>query len=256
MKKITLLVLFLTGLCSSAHATEYTFDAINHVQISETVDPLGPSPGDTFIANGYGVLNYPSSFIELTYYYNIAGRIIDATEDGKLIFEHGIEMDGVSNQLDLYIDFFSDADENNADSYTDSYKILTMEVLPLAEEKGYFNLLTGQGEDQITFKLIDSDKERFGIVNNDLLLKISSQIMLADFSNGFPEAFNFGAFDFNCGPLENPFDSCSREHGNAIITMAYEADSDIAEAPIPPAFGLFLTGLGLFSWMAKRNRIA
>lgn len=263
----TILLLFLIGFFSTAHAslavrlakenttqdTGYSFNAINHVLISDTIGPLGPSPGDTFIANGYGVLDYQSDFVELTYSYNIALRFTDATQDGKLFYEHGIEMEGVSNQLELYVDvitpFHSGANENDAASYTDGFKSLTMEVLPLADEKGFFNLLTGQGKDQITFKLIESEKEKNGIVNNDLLLKISSELMLVDFSSGLPpEAFNFGAFDFACGPIENPLDSCSREAGKARLTMAH--------TPIPSAFGLLLTGFGLLSWVAKRNKIA
>jgi hypothetical protein len=262
----TILLLFFTGFFSTAHAslvvrlakantqdTGYNFSAINHVLISDSVDPLGPSPGDTFIANGFGVLDSQSEFVELTYSYNIAARFTGATQDGKLLFEHGIEMEGVSNQLELYVDiitpFHSRANENDAASYTDGSKSLTMEVLPLADEKGFFNLLTGQGKDRITFKLIDSEKEENGIVNNDLLLKISSEVMLVDFSSGLsPEAFNFGAFDNACGSLENPLDSCSREAGKARLTMAH--------APIPSAFGLLLTGFGLLSWVTKRNKLA
>ena len=266
MNKLTILLFFLNGFFNAAHASlavgqstadftqdpEYTFNAINHSVISETVAPIGPSPGDTFILDGYGTLDSSSSFASFTYSYNIAGRFVSATPDGKLFFEHGIEMEGVSNQLNLYMGIAiasPEADENNAASYTSGYHVLTMEVLPLAGETGFLDPGSFRGEDQITFKLIDGDKEKFGIVDNDLMLKLSTEIMLADFSNGFPpQAFNFGAFNPACGSLDNPFDSCSREMGNARFTMAH--------APIPSAFGLFLTGFGLLSWAAKRNRIA
>lgn len=263
MKKKLVSLLLLTGLTSGTaqatgllQGTEFTFNAINHAIISDNVAPAIPSPGDTFILNGYGTLNTPSAF-EFSYSYNIAGRFVNFS-DGNLYFEHGIEMEGVSNQLTLYADlvrtpFGSSANESSASSYTDSFKVLTMDVLPLPSDLGFFNQ-TGQGEDQITFKLTDSDKQKFGIIDRDLLLELSTNIISVDFSSGFPQAFNFGAFNNACGPLQNPFDTCSRETGTANLTLTAPTAPKVVHTPIPAAFGLFLSGFGLLSWVRLNRR--
>lgn len=53
------------------------------------------------------------------------------------------------------------------------------------DEIGYIEQSTGTGEDKVTFKLIDSDLERYGLSNNILVLnKITSGITLVDFAGG------------------------------------------------------------------------
>ena len=227
------------------------FNAINQVEIFDHLYPGVPSPGDTFIGTGYGTLVSPIEGIELTYTYQIAGAFVDLQDGQRLIYGHGLPVDGVSNQLVLYMDDLSNnegANENNAASYTDGTKVATLDVEPLNHEQGFLDLLTGSGADNITFKLSEADKQQYGIVNNDLFFKISSQILLVDFvSDAFPQAFNFGAFDNNCGGLDNPFNSCSRETGSVEVAMAH--------APIPGSIILFASGLGLFPLLFKRKQI-
>lgn len=267
-KILTVLIVLFTMFNSTAQASvesdllsslidsneELVFNAINHVVITENQAPLGPSPGDFFVVNGFGLLNSQLENIELTYSYNIAGAYTryDANEN-KLFFNHGLNVPTVTNQLALYMDTISPvhsgADENSASSYTDGLRIATMEVFSIEGEEGFFSP-TG-GADQITFRLIDSDKEQYGFGNSELLFKISSEILLADIVNNQPQAFNFGAFDFNCGALDNPYDSCSREFGTGELFV--EFDREEVFVPVPPAIGLFLTGLGLLGWTDKRK---
>ena len=262
MNKKAIALMLLTGLCNTTQAagllksTGLTFNAINHTITSDNFAPAGSSPGDTFIVDGFGTLNF-SSTLEFSYSYNIAGRFVNYL-DGNLYFEHGIEMEGISNQLTLYADFGapfgSTTNENNASTYTDGFKILTMDVLPLPSELGFLNLTTGLGEDQITFKLTDSDKQRFGIIDNDLLLELTTNITSVNLSNGFPQAFNFGAFNNACGPLQNPLDGCGRETGTANLTLTSPTGKKVVHTPIPAAFGLLLSGFGLLSWMRLGSR--
>ncbi len=229
---------------------EISFSAINHVLVTEKQAPLGPSPGDFFVGNGFGTLNLQRDDIELTYSYNIAGAFTGyEVSEQKLFFNHGLDIPEVTNQLTLYMDTVTTADENNASSYTDGLRIATMEVFPVEGEEGFFSPIGGG--DRITFRLIDSDKEQYGFGTNDLFFKISSQILLADIVDGQPQAFNFGAFDSKCGGFDNPYDSCSREFGTGEIFLEFEAGEVVV--PVPPALGLFLTGFGLLGWMGKRK---
>jgi hypothetical protein len=238
---------------------EISFNAINHVVVTENVLPLGPSPGDFFVGNGYGTLNAQIENVELTYSYNIAGdftRFDPSTN--RLYFNHGKNVPNVTNQITLYMDTITPdhagADESIASSYTDGLRIATMEVFSVEGEEGFFSPIGGA--DQITFKLIDSDKEQYDFGTNDLFFKISSQILLADIVivDGQPQvqAFNFGAFNSECGALDNPFDSCSREFGEGEIFLREFGTGEVV-LPVPPALGLFLTGFGLLGWMGKRK---
>ena len=251
-------LVLISGLCSTAQAAGLlnneglAFNAINHLVISDNVAPAVPSPGDTFVLNGFGTVGSQFPF-ELSYSYSIAGQFISFS-DNNLYFTHGVEIEGVSNQLTLYADFGApfgtSANEDNASSYVDGYKVLTMDVLPLASDTGFIDTTTGLGEDNISFKLTDSDKLKFGLTNNDLLLELSTSIISVDFSNGFPEAFNFGAFNNECGPLQNPFNGCGRETGTAVFSLSeLGGDENVVTTPIPAAFGLLLSGFGLLSWM-------
>jgi len=224
------------------------FNAINHVLITDNNAPRLPSPGNTFIAKGFGVLNSPFVGMELTYDYHIAGTFIDVKDGKKLVFNHGTAISNVSNELHLYLDeatSSSAANENTASTYTDGVKLATFNVLPLSNEKGFFDTSNGTGADQITFKLSEHDKIRYGIDNNELFFKISSQLLLVDLTKEFPKAFNFGAFDHACGSLNNLFDSCDRETGKVSMTMAH--------APIPASFWFFTTGLSTFSLVFKKK---
>jgi hypothetical protein len=207
-----------------------------------------PSPGDTFITNGYGVLDTPFDNIELTYSYNIAGTFTayDAEQD-KLFFNHGFSEPGVSNQLMLFVDTGLDADEDIATSFTNGLQIATMDaVVGNSDEIGYIGLFSGRGEDKVTFKLSDSDLERYGFSSDTVLLnKITTEITFAEFVDEQLQGFDFGAFGSSCGPLENPHNSCSREIGTSRLVLS--------SVPVPASLGLFLSGFGLLGWLKKRK---
>ena len=224
------------------------FNAINHTLITETADPQAPSPGDTFLTNGFGVLDTPFNNIELSYSYNIAGTFTayDQEQD-KLLFNHGFAEPGVTNQLMLYFDTTPDADEDVASSYTNGIKIATMDVVVDNNDAiGYIGLFSGVGEDKVTFKLSDSDLVWYGFSSDTVLLnKITTNITFVDFVGGQPQGFDFGAFGSDCEPLENPYNSCSREVGTSKLVLS--------PVPIPASLGLFLSGFGLLGWLKKRK---
>ncbi len=232
-----------------------SFNAINHTIINEAAAPGFPSPGDTFVTNGYGVLT-PSLFgMELTYSYSIAGTFTGYDrEQDKLFFNHGLTVPGVSNQMELYLDSTINpstlnANESNASSYTDGVKIAVLDIVPTDAGTGFLKASTGTGKDVVTFKLTDSYMEQFGLSENTVLLnKITSDISLIDLVDGQPQAFNFGAFSGSgsgCGGLNKPYDSCAREVGTSEIVLS--------SVPVPASLGLFLSGFGMLGWLKKRQ---
>jgi hypothetical protein len=230
------------------------FSAINHTIINETTYPNSfPSPGDTFVTNGYGVLVPSFAGMELTYSYSISGVFTDYDNEGKLFFNHVTTPD-VSNQLVLYIDSAINpdtlnADEDNDESYTDGLKIATMDLVidDGHGETGYLQQSTNTGKDIVTFKLSESDMQEYGFSSDTVLLnKISSVITLADVVDEGFQAFDFGAFGSNCGPLDNPYNSCAREIGTSELVLA-------SAVPVPASLGLFLSGFGLLGWLKKRK---
>jgi len=230
-----------------------SFNAINHTVINESTAPGFPSPGDTLVTNGYGILSPSLLGMELTYSYSIAGIFTgyDSGQD-KLFFNHGITVTGVSNQLELYIDSTIDpstlnADESNVSSYTDGTKIAVMDIMPSDADIGYFQTSTGTGKDVVTFKLTDRYMALYELSKESVLLnKITSNIALFDLVNGQPQAFNFGAFGSSvCGALNNPYNSCSRETGISNLVLS--------SVPTPTSLGLFLSGFGMLGWQKKRQ---
>lgn len=85
--------------------TAINFSAINQTIINEVTNNQFPSPGDTFITNGFGVLESPLPNIELSYSYSysIAGTFT-GFDGSKLFFNHDPVIPGITNQLMLYVD--------------------------------------------------------------------------------------------------------------------------------------------------------
>ncbi len=231
------------------------FNAINHVVITDNLSIPGkgiPSPGDFFTGTGYALIDANIDGLQLTASYNIAGAFTGYDPaTGKLSFNHGLSVPGISNQMTVYLDNFTTADEHDALTYTDGLKIATFDVVP--DTKGGYFTQSG-GADNLTFKLVDSDKEQLGIEDDkDVLFNIETEISLADIVDGhmvFP--LFFGAF--NCGGTT--FDSCSREIGTGILSVESAVINPPSDVPLPPALGLFLSGLGLLGWFSNKRKSA
>ena len=246
----------LTGLLDSGQAIG--FNAINNVIITDNVNLPGqgvPSPGDTFAATGYAVIDANIDGAELTASYSISGTFTaydPAT--GQLFFNHGLP--NVSSQMNVFLDTAQNANEDSADSYTDGLKIATFDAVPdkPGENAGHFS--AAGGADKATFKLIDSEREQLGIEDQDVLFEIETEIFLADIVDGdmvFP--LFFGAFD--CG--STPFNSCSREIGTGKLSLSLTELPVVippSDVPLPPALGLFLSGLGLLGWFGNKRKTA
>ena len=206
---------------TSKNANKIGFNAINHTVFNDKQPPLGiPSPGDTFRTQGLGVLDtrhIPQlRGAELSYSYNIAGTITGSNlSENQLFFNHGLKEPNTSNTLTLYLDPTADANENDANSYTNGTKQATFDVVPSQpEDVGIFS--PKGGKDQVTFKLSDADKQKLGL-QDDIFLKINSTIIPGqiDPKTGQTSPFKFGAFGENCG--SSPFSSCSKELGTSTL---------------------------------------
>ncbi len=236
---------------------EIGFNAINHVVITDNVNLPGqgfPSPGDSFTGTGYALIDANIDGLQLTASYSVAGAFTGFDPaTGRLFFNHGLSAPGTSNQMTVYLDNFSVANEDDASSYTDGLKIATFDVVPDAEG-GYFT--QAGGADKLTFKLSDNDRKQLGIEDQDVLFEIETQISLADIVDDhmvFPLFFDA----FNCGGTL--LDSCGREIGTGKLTTALVEVPVItppSEVPLPPALGLFLSGLGIMGWSSNKRKSA
>ncbi len=213
---------------------EMAFEAINQTVILDpNGQPTGPAPGNTFIVRGYATAARYQGF-EITASYDIAGTYADFDPaQGRLYLGHNTNIPGISNQVRFYLDDQTAANHDDADSYTDGLLFATAEVCPPAicqsAERGYIRPFQGDGADHLIFRLIESDRDRFGLPY-DVDLNLDSLLELGPFV--------FNAFGPNCIPSYN---NCSRESGNIHFSIQTTAP---APASAPSILALMLIGLG------------
>ncbi len=213
------------------------FSSIN---LSRFFDPQGqpsaPALGNTFVVNGFATVDPLPQFqgLEFSLIYDIAGTVVGGDPSTRSLFiDHGLEMAGVSNKLVLYVDDTTDADEDNAASYTDGAVLATLEVYP-SSDRGI--LTPTGGEDHVTFRLSDYDRDRFNLPE-DFFVELSSEMELG--------LFEFGAFGSACVPA---LGNCLRESGTLRFYMAP------MPTPVPASLYLFLLGAGLLPWRRRNDK--
>ncbi len=225
------------------------FQSINHTLFLDAAgQPTGPAPGNRFITRGFsampGPAGSPVADLEFSLTYDVAGTVIGGNPaTGELYIDHGLALPGVSNQLVLYADATPDASEDDATSYTDGVRLATVEV---ASTTNLGVLRQGGGTDRVTFRLIDSDRDRFGLPD-DFFMELSSELLFGP--------YNFGAFGSGFNPAVNcipQLGNCSRERGELTFHMGAPITGPVP-APSPSAFSLLLLGMGLLSYRRKSH---
>ncbi len=221
--------------------TTVGFRSINHATFFDpSGQPSAPAPGNTFVIEGFATADSPAPGVEFSLRYDIAGTFVGVDPaTGSLFIDHGLAKSGVSNSLVLYVDDSPDADEDDADTYTDGAHLATLEVVYPSPDRGILTL-TG-GEDHVTFRLSDADRDRFGLPE-DFYVELSSTLELGN--------FDFGAFNGACIPA---LDNCIRESGSLRFYMAQMPTAPVP-VPVPAILYLFLLGGGLLQWTRRRNR--
>ncbi len=225
-----------------------TFKAINYTKIIKQHDNY-VMPGDYFVLDGLAKIETGRTDIQLTASYQIAGTFIDYKADtGQLFFKHGRSVAGVSNQMEVFLDSRTMADENDASTYTDGLKLATFDLVN--DDAGGFFTQIG-GKDQVKFRLSESDKQQFNL-ENDIYFDLNTNIQVAEIKDGKPVPFKFKAL-----PCSSGIFACSRESGTARLNLGtLPGNAGVSAVPVPPAAVLFFSGLsGLLVYRKKNTKV-